>query len=188
MSMKKTGDIAVLLERLSRILQNEAHLEGLKPTQWEALRYLARANRFSRTPSGLIAYLGITKGTVSQTVNALERKGLVKKTTNAEDRRQVRIDLTAKGSRLLKRDPVGAILQTASALTAREKNDLEQSLQTLLTETLKARNGRPFGACRTCRFFKANHPEGAPHRCGLLDIKLSAEDSQKICVEQEPRD
>ena len=48
--MTSSQDMPVLLERLARVLQNEAHTGGLKPTQWEALRYLARANRFSRTP------------------------------------------------------------------------------------------------------------------------------------------
>ncbi|HIP78057.1 MAG TPA: MarR family transcriptional regulator, partial [Kiloniellaceae bacterium] len=65
--MDTADDLGLLLERLARVLQNEAHSEGLKPTQWEALRYLSRANRFSRTPSGVTAYLGMTKGTVSQT-------------------------------------------------------------------------------------------------------------------------
>lgn len=178
--------IAVVLERLARVIQNDAHSEGLKPTQWEALRYLARANRFSRTPSGLTAYLGMTKGTVSQTLNALERKGLVAKRTDAADRRQVHIDLTADGVRLLERDPVDALLGSAATLSAEDRQGLAQGLKGLLTETLSRRNGRPFGVCRSCRFFRANDPEGAPHRCGLLDVALSADDSQRICVEQEP--
>ena len=37
---------AHLLERLARLVHNDAHVDGLKPTQWESLRYLARANRF----------------------------------------------------------------------------------------------------------------------------------------------
>ena len=183
--MEQPDDIAVLLERLARVLQNESHAEGLKPTQWEALRYLARANRFSRTPSGLTAYLGTTKGTVSQTLNALERKGLVGKTEDPADRRQVRIDLTAKGGRLLKRDPVDGVLRSVSALSGREQQTLRHSLETLLTETLRRRGGRPFGLCHSCRHFKANDPDGAPHRCGLLDVALSPDDSNQICVEQE---
>ena len=99
MTVSESDNIVALLERLSRVLQNESHAEGLKPTQWEALRYLERANRFSRTPSGLTSYLGMTKGTVSQTLNALERKGLIRKTADKADRRQVHIDLTAKAKK-----------------------------------------------------------------------------------------
>jgi DNA-binding MarR family transcriptional regulator len=59
---------ARVLERLSRVLLNDSASGGLNPTQWEALRFFALANRFSSTPSGLTAFLGVTKGTVSQTV------------------------------------------------------------------------------------------------------------------------
>ena len=183
--MTETHAIAVVLERLSRVLQNEAHSAGLKPTQWEALRYLARANRFSRMPSGLTAYLGMTKGTVSQTLNALERKGLVAKRTDPADRRQVRIDLTEAGARLLERDPVDTVLASTTALSAEQRRDLARSLEALLAETLRRRGGRPFGICRTCRFFRADDPAGAPHRCGLLNVPLFADDCAQICIEQE---
>ena len=184
--MNKADDIAILLERLSRILQNEAHAEGLKPTQWEALRYLARANRFSRSPSAVTAYLGMTKGTVSQTLNALERKGLVRKKSDAADRRNLRIDLTRDGRALLVRDPVTAVLESSGRLPATERRALSDGLESLLVETLRRRGGRPFGLCKTCRFFQKNAREGAPHRCGLLQVPLSANDSQEICIEQEP--
>ena len=183
--MKSSHDIGVLLERLARVIQNEAHAHGLKPTQWEALRYLARANRFSRTPSGLTAYLGMTKGTVSQTLNALERKGLVAKHVDPADRRQVRIDLTAAGARVLKQDPIDALSRAASDLSDRDRRGLGQALEALLAHTLRRRGGRPFGQCRSCRHFRADDPAGAPHRCGLLDVPLSADDGGRICVEQE---
>ncbi len=185
MNMTDSDEITTLLERLSRVLQNESHAEGLKPTQWEALRYLERANRFSRTPSGLTAYLGMTKGTVSQTLNALERKDLIRKTLDKADRRQVRIDLTAKGKGLLKRDPLAAVASAVSALKTSHRSGLNSGLEALLTESLRQRGGRPFGACHTCRYHEANAPDGAPHRCSLLDVTLSADDSTLICFEHE---
>ena len=185
MMVKMSQDITVFLERLTRVVQNEAHADGLKPAQWEALRYLSRANRFSRTPSGLTAYLSVTKGTVSQTLNALERKGLVARKSDPADKRQVRIDLTAKGVRLLERDPIGALLKSTSKLSAQERRNFTGALGILLQETLKQRGGYPFGVCKTCRFFRANAPDGAPHRCSLLEAPLSRDDSNAICVEQE---
>ena len=71
--------IAWPLERLARVMRAREHEDGLNPAQREALRYLARANRFSNTPGALTRYLGATKGTISQTVMALERKGLIAK-------------------------------------------------------------------------------------------------------------
>ena len=43
--------IAELVLHLGRIASGEALVEGLTPVQWAGLRYFARANRFSRTPS-----------------------------------------------------------------------------------------------------------------------------------------
>ncbi len=184
--MKSGSDLATLLERLSRILQNEGHAGGLKPTQWEVLRYLARANRFSRSPSAVTAYLGMTKGTVSQTLNALERKGLIRKKSDPADLRNLRLELTARGAALLGRDPLDGLTTAAGRLTASERRHLSDGLEKTLRAALRRRGGRPFGVCKTCRFFEKNAKDGAPHRCGLLEVPLSAEDGEKICVEQEP--
>lgn len=183
--MSSVDDILILLERIGRVLQNDGHSEGLKPTQWEALRYFARANRFSRSPSALTAYLGMTKGTVSQTVSALEKKGLVEKATGDADRRLVRIELTAKGQKLLSRDPLEALASSFSRLPASQRQDLKDELGAFLRSTLRQRGGRPFGACKTCRYFQKNASGGAPHKCGLLQEPLSSTDSELVCVEHE---
>ena len=49
--------VAALIERIGRLVSRESHAEGLQPVQWEALRYLAKANRFSRTAAAATAYL-----------------------------------------------------------------------------------------------------------------------------------
>ncbi len=179
-------DPAQLIERLTRVLQNEAHAGGLKPTQWEALRYLARANRFSRTPSALTAYLGTTKGTVSQTVMALERKGLITKVSAPSDRRQVDLALTAAGRSLLEEDPYEHLSQSWAQLDGQAQEQLSESLALLLQEMLRRRKGRPFGVCRSCKFFRANAEGNGRHRCALLNQALTEADSALICVEQEP--
>ena len=69
------SNAAVMLERLARLMRVAEHDGDLNPAQWEALRYLARANRFSNSPAALTRYLGATKGTISQTLMALDRKG-----------------------------------------------------------------------------------------------------------------
>ena len=184
--MASRPDPIPLLERLGRLLHNDAHREGLKPTQWEALRYLSRANRFSRSPSAVTAYLGVTKGTVSQTLAALERKGLIAKAVVANDRRNVRIKLTRKGTALLNRDPLADLENAMKALGPQRAARLGNGLQDLLQIALQRRDGRPFGACRTCRYFQRNAKEGKPHRCALLHEPLSEADGDMICVEQQP--
>ncbi|MEM8987068.1 MAG: MarR family transcriptional regulator [Pseudomonadota bacterium] len=175
----------LLLERLSRLVQNDAHTDGVKPTQWEALRYIARANRFSRSPGALTNYLGMTKGTVSQTLQALERKGLIKKQTAAGDRRGVKLELTSAGEKLLSADPLSDLEASLASMPKESRNALGASLQGLIKGMLEQRGGRAFGACKTCRHFKRRHDLGAPHFCNLLEEALSAGDSNKICAEQE---
>jgi DNA-binding MarR family transcriptional regulator len=69
-------EAAYLIDRLDRLTRSGGSIAELNPAQWEALRYLSRANRFSRTPAALAGYVGSTRGTISQTLIALEQKGL----------------------------------------------------------------------------------------------------------------
>src|SRR5690606_124477 len=52
--------VILLLDRLSRLSRELQFVDGLNPAQWEALRFVARANRYSRTPTALAEYLGST--------------------------------------------------------------------------------------------------------------------------------
>jgi DNA-binding MarR family transcriptional regulator len=180
--------LADLVERLGRLAQGERYAEGLPPVQWQALGYLARANRFSRHPTALGLYLGATKGTVSQTVMALVRKGLVRKEADPADRRAVTLDLTARGRALLARRPAGALADALAELPAPARARLARTLAQVLEAMLARRQGRMFGQCAGCRFFRrggARAQAAGPHRCGLLDVPLSDDDAEKICVEFE---
>lgn len=183
--MQNNETIPILIERLARIFQNDAHADGLKPTQWEALRYLARANRFSRSPRAATAYLGMTKGTVSQTIGALERKGLVHKHVDPTDRRGVQLRLTEEGIKALAHDPAMALESAASKLTDIEQSQLSSGLGKILRQLLQERKGRHFDACKTCRHFVRDDKQGTPFYCSLLSEPLTPADSEAICVEQE---
>lgn len=186
MKRKPAEHIAALIERVGRLLTSEAHAEGLLPVQWEVLRYLDKANRFSQTAAALTAYLGITKGTVSQTLNALEAKGLVKKQADLKDRRSKLLTLTAKGRKLLGRDPLAATVTAINALSRPAQQAMGKNLESLLLARLAAKDRQPFGQCHDCRYFARLHPEGDPHYCQLLQEKLAREDAEAICYEQLP--
>jgi DNA-binding MarR family transcriptional regulator len=181
--------VADLIERLGRLADTLQRSGGMVPAQWEALRYLSRANRYSRHPGALAAFLGATKGTVSQTVIALERKGLVVRSDDPRDRRSVHVDLTEAGRGILAHDPLGDLVDAARGLpetaTARLSADL-----TALLWGLQQRLGRPgFGVCVSCRFFQRNaagDEAGGPHRCGLTREPLGDADARHICIEHAP--
>jgi DNA-binding MarR family transcriptional regulator len=180
------GRVSDLLERIGRLLRGTRHRnERLNPAQWEALRYLGRANRYSRTPTALTRYLGATKGTVSQTLIALERKGLVRRAADPRDRRGIRLGLTTRGRSHLQRDPLAeAITEIDAALLAR----LDADLTDLLLQLQQRNRQRPFGQCATCRFFRRGDAPGepdGPNRCGLTGEPLSDPEGEQICAEHE---
>lgn len=177
---------AALLERTGRLLTTEAHAEGLLPVQWEVLRYLDRANRFSLSAAALTAYLGLTKGTVSQTLNTLETKGLIRKRVDNHDRRSKRLSLTARGRRLIQKDPLNATRDALARMASQTRDELNDSLEEFLTARLVLQGRKAFGQCRDCRYFAPQHEQGTPHFCRLLDEPLTANDSEAICFEQEP--
>ncbi len=188
MDKKDTGRTAVLLERVGRLINQEAHADGLQPVQWEALRYLDRANRFSRTAAALTAYLGLTKGTVSQTLKALEGKALIRKQQDKKDRRSNHLVLTARGRRQLDRDPLAATASALDSLPKPTQRALAAGLSEFLNSRLDAQQRQPFGQCSDCQYFARKHQDGNPHYCQLLKERLNAADSKAICFEQRPAD
>jgi DNA-binding MarR family transcriptional regulator len=180
--------IAELLDRLALHQRSRQQGDGLNPAQWEALRFLGRANRYSRNPTALTDFLGTTKGTVSQTLIALERKRLVTREPDRHDRRSIRIELTPAGRQLLDRDPMRGIAGAAADLAPAAQHVLAGALGELLAELRRAGTRRSFGVCQTCRLFcrdAAVAEPGGPHRCGLTLEALADTDSQLICAEHD---
>jgi len=178
--------IAELVDRLARLVRAEGHGGALNPAQWDTLRYLARCNRFSNTAGALTRYLGATKGTVSQTLNALERKHLVERGPDRASGRVVRLSLTRGGRTALANDPLLGLKQAAEALPPALARQAAEGLTAALSALQAANKREPFGVCRTCRHFRADAPAGAPHFCALLDERLSEQDSTRICAEHQP--
>ena len=103
-------EAAELMDRLERLARMGEQTGRLNPAQWEALRYLARANRFSRTPAALADYLAATRGTVSRTllVKGLEYDHAIVLDADKLDTKQLYVALTRGSHRLtiLSRQPV----------------------------------------------------------------------------------
>jgi DNA-binding MarR family transcriptional regulator len=188
------NDAAHLVDRLERLARAGEQSGGLNPAQWDALRYLARANRFSRTPAALAEYLATTRGTVSRTLASLEEKGLIARLASDRDGRSVDFDTTEAGRTLLAEDPLAQVADNIAQATQNEARHFADLLQRVLRAALARNRGRAFGMCRQCRHFRADrHSDGqgalqASHHCALLDVPLSDADSGRICAEQTPAD
>lgn len=181
------GEVQDLLERLNNLLRMEVRTFGLKygllPVQLEALTYLIRCNRYSDTPQAVTEYLGLTKGTVSQSLKILEHKGFLKKHQDTEDKRITHLTPTAKGRKLIEQSfPAKSLKSALAKMKPLPAGSLEENLRTLLREMQYINSRNSFAACHTCRF-NEHHPKG--YVCGLTKEPLSEREIQLICREHE---
>ena len=173
------ANIHSLLDRLSRIIASDEWAGDLNPAQTAALNYLARANKFSRSPSVVAEYLGATRGTVSQTLKALHRKGLIEESPNPADRRSISYKVTSEGKALVGQRRL--LHDVLDGLPDNDRAALESQLAKVVGSALEARGLKTFGACKTCKHHKS---DGVQLHCMLLDLPLQSEEADQICVEQ----
>ena len=175
------SQIPLLLERLGALIQQsvreDAARHGLLPIHVQVLHYLKRANRYSDLPIAVAEYFGITRGTVSQTLAVLERKGLVIKEADPRHGRRVHLRPTPAGEAVLGASWVERV-ERALGERAAAAAALEDTLRALLAAMQRANGQRAFGLCRECAHFQ-NSEDGA--RCGLTEEPLAMEQTERIC-------
>ncbi|WP_044872387.1 MarR family winged helix-turn-helix transcriptional regulator [Pseudomonas sp. LFM046] len=178
-----------LFERLTSLMRiwhrEQPLLAELQPVQLSALEYLARCNHYSDTPLAVTEYLGLTKGTVSQSLKALEAKGLIEKRQDQHDKRSVHLVLTPAARELLGAVTPPDFLANAAAEMGADATELERLLGELLRTVQRQVDVPGFGLCKTCRFHQQR--DGEPF-CGLTQEPLSRPSIELICREHQPRD
>ncbi len=174
--------------RLSDLLRTEsrkaASAEALQLVHYDIINYIDRCNRYSDTPTALVDYLGLTKGTVSQTVSLLVKKRILQKKPDQKDLRISHLQLTEKGHQVLKN--IRQTLQlTADRLycSATYKKALDTVLKEMAWQLQEEKDKKPYGLCKTCRYNTQKTED--TYYCTLLDATLSATDTDKICREHQ---
>lgn len=171
-----SSETDIWLERLTSLrasmMRKAATSEGLQFIHAEILEYLAKCNRYSNTAQALTEYLGLTKGSVSQSLKLLEGKGLVARTACPDDKRISRLSLTEEGQRML-----NSLLKHVPVLET--KPGTVDNLKGILTEFQLQHGLQGFGLCRTCSHHQVLKRNS--FRCGLTNETLSLNDSEKIC-------
>lgn len=175
-------DLADLLVHLARLAQNTAQTD-LTAAQWTALRYFARANRFSRTPSAFSEFHATTRGTASQTVKSLVALGLLAREAHDGDARSTLIAVTPAGHDMLLCDPMADLRQ----VLARLPDDDQQRLATVLHRAIAAladQRATPiFGTCADCTHCDTGD---VPAYCHCTQTSLSLPDMGALCVDFRP--
>lgn len=177
----------LLLERLAALIQqsirDDAARHGLLPIHVQVLSYLDQANRYSDIPIAIAEYFGMTRGTVSQSLAVLERKGLLVKQADARHGKRIHLQLTPEGEAALE-NSWARRMDTALRALPLDGPSLETSLRGLLTGLQRLNGRRPFGVCRQCAHF-LDEADGT--RCGLTGETLETGQTDRICREWTPQ-
>ncbi len=181
--------IAELVVQLGRIAHGCGFTEGLTAAQWSALRYLSRANRFSRTVSAFAEFHATTRGTASQTIKGLVARSYLNRTRSPDDGRSVRLEVTDNARAILSRDPCEALVRAACALPSGARGHLATGLERLLGHLVQERRERPFGVCTSCAHLELEHcwPERKPRlKCAFFGELLEENELALICINFQP--
>ena len=177
--------IADLILYLGRMASGDGLAKGLTAAQWAALRYFARANRFSRTPSAFAAFHGTTRGTASQTIKSLETQGYLTRTCSEADGRSARIDLIDKAKAILAHDPLEALVRAADALPPGARGHFANGLQRMLGQVARERGKPPFGTCASCEHLEGDggcQKGRAPYACRFVSEPLLLKELDGLCI------
>jgi DNA-binding MarR family transcriptional regulator len=189
MSARETAELLLLV---GRIVQTEGYDGALSPAQWMALRYFARANPFSRTPSAFAEFQATTRGTASQAIKALEAGGYLVRQRSKADGRSVSLRLTNKGNKALARDPFEVLVRAVDSLDEKERATMHDALHQVLTTVAASGAHRRFGVCQDCTYFGGERccnptisSPSTPER-QLLGVPIQPEDAGLLCVHFQP--
>ncbi len=189
MSARETAELLLLVGRL---VQAEGYDGELSPAQWMALRFFARANSFSRTPSAFAEFQATTRGTASQAIKALEAGGYLVRQRSEADGRSVTLRLTDKGNEAVACDPFEVLVRAVDSLDAKVQTAMHHALHHVLT-TVAARGAhRRFGVCQDCTYLggetrcDSTSATLASLKCLLFGVPIEPEDAGLLCVHFQP--
>lgn len=177
------------IEYMSALIRSEERRKctelGLQPVHFQVMNYLSRCNKYSDTPAATAKFLGMTRGTVSQTIIILEKKGYLQKVQDQKDKRVVHLSLLPEGLEILEEAKPTQLFDKALSLLEQESSSLSgnEIFSRALTALQKANNSNTFGMCKSCKNFSTKNGE---FFCLLTQEFLSTEDGEKICQEHTP--
>lgn len=108
----------------------------LQYTHFEVLHYLSQSTQNTNFPAAIAAYFGMTRGTLSQSLNVIENKGLIEKVKDVDDKRMVHIKLLEPGLLIIKKMNKNELISRAS-LIFKQQSQLQHA-DKLFAEMLKA--------------------------------------------------
>jgi DNA-binding MarR family transcriptional regulator len=163
-----------------------AERRGVPPLQAQILSILQRSGGVRQRD--LVDELGVAQPTASIAVDALIRRGLVRKERATGDRRALTIALTDEGWNRAERAGQSDLLLTAvDSLSAEEQEVFLLGLLKMI-HALEERGALPASRmCLSCSHFRSDLHEGSPlpHHCAAFEIALSNRHLRVECAAHE---
>ena len=190
MSARETAELLLLVGRL---VQADGYDGELSPAQWMALRFFARANSFSRTPSAFAEFQATTRGTASQAIKALEAGGYLVRQRSQADGRSVTLRLTDKGHEVIARDPFEVLVRAVGTLNVQEQTAMRDALHQVLTTIAASGAHRRFGVCQDCVYLGGEMNANSMGtrqlipECLLFGAPIEPDDTGLLCVHFRPK-
>jgi DNA-binding MarR family transcriptional regulator len=163
---------------------------GLRDREWKALRFLARANRFSRTPTAVAIYIDSTRATATQIIKTLEDLAYVVRKPAPRDKRSVMLCVTSQGEKLLaQHDPISGMANAIATLNEDDRLNLRNALNEILSRIDAPRVETHTGRCSDCIFLRkgpdartAKGRANTEFRCRLYRAQLAADETELLCT------
>lgn len=176
-----------LLGQVARILWFEGTKHGMRDREWMALRFLSRANRFSRTPSALASYVCTTRGTASFIIGELERLGYVERKRSTKDKRSVTLSVTQQGKKFLARDPVNGLVEAIAVLDDDSKMRFRDTLRHVLDQADAAEQRHHTDVCKRCIFLRedrtaSENKSTVEFTCRLFRAPIAEAEIDLLCT------
>ena len=190
MSARETAELLLLVGRL---VQADGYEGELSPAQWMALRFFARANSFSRTPSAFAEFQATTRGTASQAIKALEAGGYLVRQRSQADGRSVTLRLTDKGHEVVARDPFEILVRAVDSLNAQEQTAMRDALNHVRTTIAASGAHQHFGVCQDCAYLggetycDSTRASQSALGCLLFGVPMEPHDASLLCVHFQPK-
>jgi DNA-binding MarR family transcriptional regulator len=121
--------VTEFVEQFSRRIVGASRHRQLSQFQWSALRYYSDSYKKARTIQGFATAHSVSRGRALQIVRQLQRKRLLKSPKSRTVARTDRIEITAAGAKLLRRDPQTVIKAAVTCLSPSERRALLSALK-----------------------------------------------------------
>lgn len=183
------------LERLATVMRatdwQNARALHVNPAQFAILKLLD-TRPFGLSVKDLAALLLVSQPSATDSIAALERKGLVEKRPDPADLRSVRILATENGRAALAagEDASGPVGRAASALPPVAQQQMLLSLIAMIAQLQDAGAIPIQRMCVDCRYFSpfAHDDADNPHHCHFVDAAFGQRDLRIDCREHETAD